>query len=323
MKSLLKRISKGTRIKEGEMFKATIRIVLVCMLLVLLPEVVWAGRLYLGILPLRKPSEMLERFKSVEKYLCEETGLDIHLRLYPTSGVTGGYTALVKDVVAGEIDFAWLAPVTCVQAVGSGPVIPFACAQKSGSPTYYGHLAVRVDSPYKSFHGLKGKKVCGTSASSTSGNLMPTGWLNAQGIDKFKYFEWEYLGRHDKAAQAVIIGQFEGCFINDATFNQYNEEKEQLRSLWRHPAVPEFPFCANTDKVCPEVLQKVKAALLKMHEVDLAGIKAVNKKYERWVSIGREDYKAVKEVVDSIHGPRFYDLDYWQQKADKEKKAKK
>ncbi|MCD4812134.1 phosphate/phosphite/phosphonate ABC transporter substrate-binding protein [bacterium] len=298
------------------MTKKLLGIMLICFSLAQAGEI-WAKTYYLGILPLRKPTEMMERFKGIEKVLRAETGLDIRLKLYPTTGVTGGYTAVVKDIVAGEIDFAFLAPVTCVQAAGSGPVLPFACAQKSGSPTYYGHLAVKVESPYQSLKDLKGKKVCGTSPSSTSGNLMPTGWLKDQGIDKFKYFQFEHLGRHDKAAQAVIIGQFAACFINEATFNQYNEEKEQLRSLWRHPAVPEFPLCVNTKTIPKKELKKVKQALLNMHKKNLADIQLVNKKYEKWVSIELADYNTVKKACDSIHGEKFYDLDYWKKKFDK------
>jgi phosphonate transport system substrate-binding protein len=277
---------------------------------------------YMGILPLRKPTEMLRRFKATEKHIREQTGLDIRLRLFPTTGFTGGYTSCVKALVSGECDFAYLAPVTCVQAQGSGPCLPFACAQKKGSPIYYGHLAVKVDSPYQSLEDLKGKAVCGTSASSTSGNLMPSGWLKDQGIDKFTYFgKFEYAGRHDKAAEAVIIGAYDGCFINEATFNKYNEGKVQLRSLWKHPAVPEFPFCYNTERVDKKTLKKVTEALLNMHEYDLEGVKASNKNYDKWVAIEWKDYAAVKKVVDSVHGEKFYDLDYWQEMADKKASA--
>ena len=273
---------------------------------------------YLGILPLEKPTEMMKRFKAVETHLRKQTGLDIRLRLFPTTGFTGGYTAIVKALVSGELDFAYLAPVTCVQAVGSGPVLPFVCAQNAGSPIYYGYLAVKADSPYQSLQDLKGKAVCGTSASSTSGNTMPTGWLLEQGIDKFAYFsKFEYAGRHDKAAEAVLIGAYDGCFINDATFNKYNAEKVQLRGLWKHPAVPEFPFCYNTERVDKKTLKKVKDALLNMHEYDLEGVKASNKSYDKWVSIEWKDYLAVKEVCDITYGEKFYDLDYWQERADK------
>ena len=58
---------------------------------------------YLGVLPLSNPSEMLKQFSGVEEYLREETGLNIKLRLYPTSGDLGGYSAVVRDVVADEL----------------------------------------------------------------------------------------------------------------------------------------------------------------------------------------------------------------------------
>jgi phosphonate transport system substrate-binding protein len=300
--------------------KGKIGIIVVMFLVLMLcsMDAAWARTYYLGVLPLRKPSEMLKRFENVEKHLQEETGLDIRLRLYPTTGPTGGYTDIVRDVANGEIDFAWLASVTAVQAHETGPVVPFACAQNKGSPVYYGHLAVRVDAPYQSLEDLKGKKVAGTSASSTSGNLMPTAWLKNQGIDKFEYFgTYEYLGRHDNAAQAVISKQFDACFINEPTFNRFNSEEKQLRSLWRHPAVPEFPFTVNTEKVEPEVLAKVKAAVLNMHEKDLEGVKNVFSKYDKWVSIEWDDYIAIKETIDTVHGPKFYDLDAWEAQADK------
>ena len=97
---------------------------------------------YLGVLPLKNPSTMVERFSGVEKYLREQTGLNIILRLYPTSGAVGGYSAVVRDIVNGSISFAFLAPVTGAQAYGisEGVVVPFACAQKSGSRYIMGIL---------------------------------------------------------------------------------------------------------------------------------------------------------------------------------------
>lgn len=266
---------------------------------------------YMGILPLDKPSTMMERFAGVEEYLREETGLNIKLRLYPTIGELGGYTAVVRGVSSGDISFAYLASVTTVQANGNGPVIPFACAQKSGSPTYRGDLAVKVGSSYQTLEDLKGKKVSGTSKSSTSGGLMPAALLKQKGIDAETYFDggMMYLGSHDKAAEAVLAGMVDGCFINETTFNKYKDLG--LRSIWRHAPVPEFPFVVNTEKVTPEELAKVKNALLKMHETNLAGVQSVDAKYEKWVAIDWEDYLGIKEAIDDVHGEMFYNLDEW------------
>ncbi len=268
---------------------------------------------YLGILPLRKPTTMLERFSGVKKYLTETTGLNIELRLYSTAGDVGGYTAVVRDIANGDIDFAYLASVTTVQANGNGPVIPFACAQKNGSPTYQGDLVVRANSAYRSLEDLKGRKVSGTSKSSTSGNLMPLAMLKQRGINQETYFDggMMYLGSHDKAAEAVLAGTIDGAFINEATLNKYNKDGLVLRSVWRHNPVPEFPFVVNTNTVAPDVLTRVEDALLKMHETNISGIQAVNEKYEKWVEINWEDYLGIKDAIDEVHGEVFYNLNEW------------
>ena len=268
---------------------------------------------YLGILPLEKPTTMLERFAGIRKYLVDTTGLNIELRLYSTTGEVGGYTAVVRDIANGDIDFAYLASVTTVQANGNGPVIPFVCAQKSGSPTYQGDLVVKVDSPYQSLEDLKGKKVSGTSKSSTSGGLMPEAMLKQNSIDSETYFDGglTYLGSHDKAAEAVLAGTIEAAFVNDTTLTKYNKNGAVLRSVWRHDPVPEFPFVVNTEKVSQEVLNKVKNALLRMHETNLEDIQACDTKYEKWVSIGWEDYMGIKTAIDEVHGSIFYNLNEW------------
>lgn len=73
--------------------------------------------------------------------------------------------------------------------------------------------------------------------------------------------------------------------------------------------MPEFPITANTRFVKPEVLDKVKAALLHMHERDLAALHAIDPKYEKCVPIRWEDYAPVKRTIDAVHGPRFYVLE--------------
>lgn len=269
---------------------------------------------YLGILPLMSPAKMAERFSGVEKYLRKETGLNIKLKLYPTTETTDGYTKIVRDIVDGKITFAYLASVTTVQAQRNNPaVMPFVCAQKNGSPTYRGDLAVQVNSNFHSLEDLEGRKVSGASRSSTSGGLMPAAMLKNSSVrfDGGMIF----LGSHDKVAEAVIAGTMDACFINETTFNKYNKEAPKLKSIWRHDSVPEFPFNVNRDKITTEDLDKVKEALLMMHRTDLRGIQIVDENYEKWVEIEWEDYLGVKKAIDDVYGPIFYDLDKWEQKA--------
>jgi phosphate/phosphite/phosphonate ABC transporter binding protein len=269
---------------------------------------------YLGVLPLENPTVMVERMSRTEKFLQERTGMNIKFKYYPTTGTVGGFSAVVRDIASGNIGLAYLAPVTTVQAHGisNGAVVPFACGQKLGSPVYHGHIAVRQNSGYQKIEDLKGKPVCGSSKSSTSGNLMPTAYLLSLDIDKYDYFQpFDFLGSHDKAAEAVIAGSWEAAFINETTFDKWNKDEVQLRSLYRHPAVPEFPFNVNTNVISPAELAKIQEALFAMHEYDLEGIQMADSKYEKWVPIGWDDYLVTKESVDAVYGSVFYDLEKW------------
>jgi hypothetical protein len=72
--------------------------------------------------------------------------------------------------------------------------------------------------------------------------------------------------------------------------------------------VPEFPITVNIQYVKPEVLEKVRSALLKMHNNDLDAIKAIDPKYEKWIKVSWQDYQPVKETIDKVYGQDFYKL---------------
>lgn len=262
-----------------------------------------------GVLPVNQPETMAKRFKPLIAYLEKETGYNFKLKTYPTSGKSGGYTAAVNGLLSGDTPFTYLAPVTISQARHHDQGIePVVCAVRGGSPTYVGQIVVRTDSAIQRPEDLVGRRVIGASPSSTSGNLMPSGMLLERGIDKSSFAAMDFAGGHDKAAQAVLDGRYEAAWINDKNFQKFKGQGVGLRAVWVHDPVPEFPITVNTRYVKPEVLDKVRTALLEMHKKDAAAIQAIDPKYEKWVSIGWEGYAPVKKTIDAVHGVAFYQL---------------
>lgn len=262
-----------------------------------------------GVLPVNQPETMAERFGPLVDYLEKETGFDFELRTYPTGGQSGGYTAAVRGLLSGDTPFAYLAPVTISQARHHDQAIePVVCAIRGGSPTYVGQIAVRTDSDLQRPEDLVGHRVIGASPSSTSGNLMPSGMLVERDIDKSSFAAMDFAGGHDKAAQAVLDGRYDAAWINDKNFQKFKDQGVGLRAIWVHDPVPEFPITVNTRYVKPEVLERIRTALLQMHTKDLAAIQAIDPKYESWVSIRWEDYAPVKATIDKVHGADFYGL---------------
>lgn len=262
-----------------------------------------------GVLPVNEPETMVERFAPLIAYLSKETGYDFELKTYPTSGEGGGYTAAVRGLISGDTPFAYLAPVTIAQARHHDQAIdPVVRAVRGGSPTYVGQIAVRTDSDIQRPEDLVGRRVIGASPSSTSGNLIPSGMLIEKGIDKASFAAMDFAGGHDKAAQAVLDGDYDAAWINDKNFQKFKDKGVGLRAIWVHDPVPEFPVTVNTRFVKPEVLEKVQTALLQMHEKDLSALQAIDPKYEKWVKIRWEDYEPVKRTVDAVLGLAFYEL---------------
>jgi phosphate/phosphite/phosphonate ABC transporter binding protein len=262
-----------------------------------------------GVLPVNQPEAMEKRFQPLIAYLEKETGYDFVLKTYPTSGESGGYTAAVRGLLSGDTPFAYLAPVTIAQARHHDQAVePLVCAVRGGSPTYVGEIAVRSDADIQRPEDLVGHRVIGASPSSTSGNLLPSGMLIEKGIDKSSFAAMDFAGGHDKAAQAVLDGRYDAAWINDKNFQKFKHQGAGLRAIWVHDPVPEFPITVNTRYVRPEVLAKIRSALLEMDVKDLAAIQAIDPKYESWVPITWEDYAPVKRTIDAVHGVEFYDL---------------
>jgi phosphonate transport system substrate-binding protein len=276
--------------------------------------------IYMGVLPLQNPTEMLDRFGALENYLNEYTDLNIEMNFYPTEGELGGYTAAVKGFTEGETGLVFLAPVTTIQAYGNigDDVEVIACGERyTGSPTYQGDLVVLENSPYQSVWDLEGKKVAGTSISSTSGGLLPEGMLIEEGIDSSTFFAdggLNYLGSHDKALENLIRGNVDAAFVNEQTMGKFVEDGAEIRSIWRHDPVPEFPISANKSVLSDEQIEEVRTAILASYEVDPMIHERVDAGYNRFVAVSIEDYLPVKEAIDSVHGEVFYDLDAWGKK---------
>ncbi len=275
-----------------------------------------------GVLPLQNPTEMLNRFGALENYLNEYTDMNIKMKFYSTEGELGGFSAVVGDFINDELGFVFLAPVTTIQAYGNigDQMEVIACGERyDGSPTYQGDLLVLENSPYQSVRDLQGKSVAGTSISSTSGGLMPEGMLKAEGIDSKTFFVdlngevggISYLGSHDKAVEALLTGVVEAAFVNEQTMDKFLSDGAEIRSIWRHDPVPEFPISANRNVVSEEQIQQMREVLLDSYNVDPLIHQRVDKNYNRFVAVSIEDYLPVQEAIDNVFGSLFYDLDRW------------
>jgi serine/threonine-protein kinase len=117
--------------------------------------------------------------------------------------VVGDYQALVEAISEGEVDFAWMPPISFVHAAERGVGI-VALAQRFGRPTYESAIVVRADSPLLSLEDLRGKSIAYVERGSASGYLFAADLIGRElGRPDAVLKEQHFQGSHKAACDAV------------------------------------------------------------------------------------------------------------------------
>src|SRR5438067_9347542 len=122
------------------------------------------------------------------------------------------YEQLLKCVLDGAVDVAWLPPLLHARAAEQGARL-VALPQRGGWLTFRSALLVRNDDPAKKISDLRGARAAWRDRSSASGYLFPRLELPPAAIGAEKFF-----GSVIDAAQAVVNGDADlcTCFVSDA-----------------------------------------------------------------------------------------------------------
>ena len=117
-------------------------------------------------------------------------------------------------------------------------------------PEYY----TKTGSGIKALTDLKGKSFCFTSASSTSGGIIPRATFKALGIDPDKDMKSTYAGGHDKAAIAVYQGD---CDAGVAFMDVLTDKATNLASKFPDISTKVTVFALG-DRIPNDGLQFIK-----------------------------------------------------------------
>ena len=166
----------------------------------------------MAFVPSQDTARVTASGKAIAASLETSTGLKWDVTV-PTS-----YAATIEGMCAGQIDIAWLAPLSFALAKQrncADVMLGTLRKDESGklSTTYNSQILVRTDSGINDIKGLKGKKFAFSDPLSTSGRLFPTITVkNETGEDPKTFFsETIFAGGHDKAVIALYQGTVDGA----------------------------------------------------------------------------------------------------------------
>lgn len=190
-----------------------------------------------GIVTFYNPRLMILRYQPFVDALSERSEFKFELVL------TTSYSQTVDLLETGEIDLAYLGPVTFLRAYERYNATPLVKLNTDGKPTFRSVIAVKEGSSIKNISDLKGKTFAFGSPLSTSSHLYPRIMLKEEGVELGDLSEFVYYRRHDSAARAVLKGEADACGIRDVVAKRYAERG--LRVLAQSDPIPNFPIVAS------------------------------------------------------------------------------
>ncbi len=134
-------------------------------------------------------------------------------------------------------------------------------------PEYF----AKAGSGIKTLADAKGKSFCFTTASSTSGGIIPRATFKATGIDPDKDMKSSYAGGHDKAAIAVYDGT---CDAGVAFMDVLSDAATNLAGKFPDIAQKVQVFAVG-DRIPNDGLQAVKGLDPKIRDITVEGLMAM------------------------------------------------
>ena len=236
-----------------------------------------------------------------------ETLLGVPVKLFPAAD----YAGVIEGLLGGTLDYAELGASGYAAVYLDNPdaVEPVATTiQLDGSTGYYSVMLSRADSGIKTLDDMKGKHLGFADPNSTSGYLIPSVALPAQGYVIEDFFgQTSFSGGHEQNVLAILNGDVDGGVTWTSGVGEWDEgysngnlhkmvnkgllDMNDLQLLWQSPLIPNGPTVLRSS-LPDDIKVKLRASILSMPKDDP----------ECFANTQHGDLKGFLEVT-----PKFYE----------------
>ena len=242
---------------------------------------------------------MVVQHEAFLKYLAEKIGVKaVRLQTAPD------YSSILKKLVAGEIDIAWMASMSAVEA-RNDPEVELLCKPvRYGTTSYRGIVLARQDSGIRTLRDLKNKKFAWVDKESASAYLFPKAMMLEANIDPDRDFaEVDTLGKHDAVVYNVLLGKYDAgaCYDDARNTLRDKNKKDELIILATTQDISNEPLVCR--KSLPQDLrEKIKAALLGLNNKNPEGREILKDlaDVQGFVKVDARDYDSIEKVLKAL-----------------------
>lgn len=250
------------------------------------------------------PYEAQLEIEPWKRYLERELNMNVEI-FTPTD-----YTAVIEAMRAKKIDVAFFGPFSYVQAAerANAEAIVTGGTDTGEVATYHSRIIAHKDSGLKNIDDLKEHANEVTFAfvdpASTSGYLIPRGYLLSIGVDSDKDFkECMFAGGHDAVGLSVKSEKVDAGVMKDISYNRMIDSgaltPEEVIVIWESDPIPKPPIAVRGD-MDPELKKRIQQAFVDMPKKDQEAMKMCPGKHKWHIAIEDSTYDYIRNIAKAL-----------------------
>lgn len=250
--------------------------------------------LRMGLIPAKDSTDMLVSYRPLIAFLEKRIGMQIEL------SVLEDYSAVIRAMRSGQLDFALYGPFSYVLAAELAGAEAFAVEVRESGATYKSIIVAHRDSGISKLEDLRGKRFAFVDPASTSGNLVPRAQFKRLAIIPERDFgETIFVGGHDAVEVAVRDRQVDAGADHNYNYSMMVSNGQisphDIKVIWESEPIPGSLFAFRKD--LPEGIKaRIREAFLHVHIEAPGSIGGVGKVL-KYIETSDSNYDVIRDVV--------------------------
>lgn len=219
--------------------------------------------------------------KITERSIVFETGYDYH--------------NTIEKFADGSYDLGFIGPAPYIRANEHNPkALKISAGLESSGKGYFHSLIVsKKDSAIVKLEDLKNRRFAFGSPESTLSYYVPMQMLRDAGI--IEYLDrYDFLGRHDRVAQYVIMGKYDAGAIKESVAKKYDK---YLQVIAKSEPIPDFMIVVSS-KMPLALAQKIQSALFSLKDPEI--LHAIKASATGFAKREDSDYDHLRAIMKQV-----------------------
>ncbi len=194
--------------------------------------------LVMAFTPSRNVNVVQKSANQIANELSRRTGLNIKSRTMVN------YSAIIIALKRGDVDIAFLGPLSYLKAKDMVEITPITASVRNGQAGYYGVIISNRSSGIHDLEDLRDKSVAFADSLSTSGYLYPRYAMLRSGVHPSRDVRSVAIASHATIVLSVLTNKVDagatylGATSNPEVLDKIPDAVEQTKIIWKSPLIP-------------------------------------------------------------------------------------